>query len=58
MHVSEANTEERRCAGTILLRLSSERVKRVLKSKYFDGKCLVAMELCKIVKENRVTLKN
>ena len=58
MQLSEANTEERSCARTILVRLSKERAKRVLKSKYFKGKCLVAMELCKIVKENRVTLKN
>ena len=51
MQVSEANTEERRCAGTILLRLSNERVKRVLKSKYFKGKWLVLMGYARLLKK-------
>lgn len=32
--------------------------KGLKKQSIFNGKCLVVMELCKIVKENRVTLKN
>jgi len=43
VQLSEANTEERSCARTILVRLSKERAKRVLKSKYFKGKWLVLM---------------
>jgi hypothetical protein len=54
---SEGNTEDRRCAGAILLRLSNERGKgsqepSVVKvNTYFNG------VMCDI-KENRVTLKN
>lgn len=58
MQLSEANTEERSCARTILVRLSKERAKRVLKSKYFKGKWVVLMGYVSFVKENRVTLKN